>query len=382
MNVLIGTSGWSYKDWINVFYEDESSILNQYWNVFKTVEINSTFYRFPTFGFIRYLAKNTPPGFVYAAKIPNVITHKKKLDPEKNVKSDLKRFLDTMSQLKEHTLLGPLLIQMPPKPTSDFPNFTKFLESLPSDYMWAIEFRDLSWLESEIFDLLKENNVGYVIVDEPLLPPDIKITTNFAYIRWHGRSSKPWYYYRYSEKELLWWVPHVKNLSTKVDVVYGYFNNHFKGYAVQNALQFLKLLGIANNIQLEVLNRIDYYFKEESLKKVKRDAEKAETLDDLLLLFVNKSRLKRGKEISDSKVKIQVNDTLIYAKVKQYEIEIDLMQKKIKHNCADWVKQKEEKKMCKHIVKLFNSLSREQSFLILKDISTNIELWSFEQISE
>ena len=382
MTVLIGTSGWSYKDWIGVFYSSEERMLERYWAVFKTTEINSTFYEYPTYGFVRYLLKNTPPGFVYSAKVPKVITHKKLLSVKKDVLFDLKRFLDIIGILKERDLLGPLLIQMPPKKTLDVPEFSKFIESLPDGYEWAIEFRDSSWLTDETFNLLRSNSVAYVIVDEPLLPPIIKVTADFTYVRWHGRSSRPWYYYRYNEQELLEWVPKINELETKVKVVYGYFNNHFRGFAVQNALQFLKLLGKATKEQLDILEMIQEYFKKKAISEVKVKAVEAKSLDELLLLFVNKSRLERGKAIPDSAVFFEIEDDRIIAKVKEYQIIIDLAKKAIWHDCADWAKRIEEKKMCKHLVKLFYLLPEEQSTFILKDISTNIDIWSFNLLNE
>jgi uncharacterized protein YecE (DUF72 family) len=99
--ILLGCSGWHYKEWVGPFYKPEDkSKLSAYQRVFSTVEIDSTFYRYPTkgmvFGWLRY----TKPDFVYAAKLPKLITHKKKLDPTKGIENDLNNFLELMEPLQ------------------------------------------------------------------------------------------------------------------------------------------------------------------------------------------------------------------------------------------------------------------------------------------
>src|SRR5438128_11890849 len=107
--------------------------------------------------------------------------------------------------------------------------------------------------------MLTEHNVANTIVDEPLPPPDPVVTADFAFVRWHGRGSRPWYNYRYSEKELAPWVPKVKDAAKKVKRVYGYFNNQFHGFAVENSLKMLQMLGEASPQQLEVSERATTY---------------------------------------------------------------------------------------------------------------------------
>jgi uncharacterized protein YecE (DUF72 family) len=111
---------------------------------------------------------------------------------------------------------------------------------------FAVEFRHPSWLREDVWSFLRGRNVANVIVDEPLLPPDTIVTADFAFIRWHGHGSRPWYNYRYSDKELDVWVPKVKEVSARVKKTYGYFNNHFKGFAVENSLKMLDKLGMSS----------------------------------------------------------------------------------------------------------------------------------------
>ena len=130
----------------------------------------------------------------------------------------------------------------------------------PEDLKFAVEFRHPSWLREETWSLLRSKNVANVIVDEPLLPPDTVVTADFAFIRWHGKGSRPWYNYRYSDRELDTWVPKVKEVTSRVKQTYGYFNNHFKGFAVENSLKMMEKLGISTPQQQEVRARATRFF--------------------------------------------------------------------------------------------------------------------------
>jgi len=274
--LYVGTSGWSYNEWSGVFYPSgNTSKLSYYSKVFNTVEVDSTFYAFPSKGLVHGWARYTPKGFVFAAKLPKAITHDKVLDVEKGAEADLLRFLGLMKPLIASGKLGPLLIQLPPSCTQerDGERVRRFLEIIPEDIIFAIEFRHPSWLKQSVWEMLTEHNVANTIVDEPLLPPDPVVTADFAFIRWHGRGSRPWYNYRYSEKELTPWVSKVKDVAKKVKRVYGYFNNHFHGFAVENSLKMLQMLGEASPQQLEVRERATRYIDS---KGESRGREKAQ----------------------------------------------------------------------------------------------------------
>jgi uncharacterized protein YecE (DUF72 family) len=118
-----------------------------------------------------------------------------------------------------------------------------------------VEFRNLSWIREETWDLLKKFKVAYTIVDEPLLPPEVHLTADLAYFRWHGRGERPWFDYRYSKEELESWVPKVEEASRKVKKVVGYFNNHFHGYAPENCLYLIEKLGLLSEEQKRVKER-------------------------------------------------------------------------------------------------------------------------------
>jgi len=256
--LLIGTSGWSYNEWAGAFYPDsKTNKLSYYSKIFGTAEVDSSFYAFPSKGLVLGWARYTPDDFVFSVKLPQLLTHEKKLDPEKGVEADLVRFLGLLKPLIAAGKLGPVLIQLPPSFSfqPDFGKLKSFLEMSPEDVKFAVEFRHPSWLREETWSLLRGKNVANVIVDEPLLPPDTVITADFAFIRWHGRGSRPWYNYRYSEKELDTWVPKVKDVTSRVKATFGYFNNHFRGFAVENSLKMMEKLGISTPRQDEIRER-------------------------------------------------------------------------------------------------------------------------------
>ena len=257
-DLLIGTSGWSYNEWAGVFYPDtKTNKLSFYSKTYGTAEVDSSFYAFPSKGLVLGWARYTPDDFVFSVKLPQLLTHEKKLDREKGVEADLVRFLSLLKPLIAAGKLGPVLIQLPPSFSfqPDFGKLEAFFEMSPEDVRFAVEFRHPSWLREETWSLLRSKNVANVIVDEPLLPPDTVVTADFSFIRWHGRGSRPWYNYRYSDRELDSWVPKVKEVVSRAKQTYGYFNNHFKGFAVENSLKIMEKLAISTPQQDETRAR-------------------------------------------------------------------------------------------------------------------------------
>ncbi|MCX8189163.1 MAG: DUF72 domain-containing protein [Nitrososphaeria archaeon] len=381
--ILIGTSGWDYEDWVGPFYNSNEKKLLVYSQIFKTVEIDSTFYSFPTPNFIKGISRTVPKDFKFSVKLPKDITHKKLLDVKKGALDDLNRFLHVLIPLENEDKLGALLIQMPPKGKHEiFENFKDFISNIDVErYDFVAEFRDKSWLDDEVLKLLSKYKVAFCIVDEPLLPPLLEITGRVAYVRWHGRGNRPWYYYEYREEELIEWIPRLEQVANNVEVLYGYFNNHFRGFAPKNALQMLKLLGIANSIQKERLQKVVDYFEKEFVRYIKARGPDIISKGDfslMLSLFIDKKRLERANEDKD-KVKIfEIGNEIIRGTVKDYKIEISLSDKSISHDCEDWRKRASAKQFCKHIGSIFLYLPKEVSFNLLNDIIKNIDEWNFK----
>ena len=223
--------------------------LRVYSRVFKTVEIDSTFYRYPSNGMVIGWLRYSPSDFAFSAKLPKVITHDKKLGLKSDVDDELNAYLELMRPLQLGGKLACLLIQLPPKYDYNPRNLESFFELLDPLFRYAVEFRNLSWIRDETWSLLEKYNVAYVIVDEPLVPPEVHLTADFAYFRWHGRGERPWFDYRYSKAELEPWVPKVEESSKKVKKVVGYFNNHYHGYAPENCLYLIEKLGLLSEEQ-------------------------------------------------------------------------------------------------------------------------------------
>jgi len=362
-------------------------MLSAYSKVFKAAEIDSTFYRYPSKGMAMGWLKYSPSDFVFVAKLPKLITHEKKLSLDEGVEDDLKSFCELLEPLHLNGKLGCILIQLPPKFGFDIDLMEDFLKILPTNIRFAVEFRDLSWMRDETWRLLRKYEVAYTIVDEPLLPPEVHVTSKIAYLRWHGRGTRPWYNYRYSVDDLEPWIPKVKEVAGKVETVYGYFNNHYHGYAVENCLQVLEMLGVLTPEQAEAKTNVESYLKMPAkMKKPTLEVfvePKEMTFEGLLNTFIDKPRLKRAQLIKDKELTIQeVTDNLVKALIRDYHIVIDLGNHVVLHDCADWSRVLPSKRFCKHIGKLLLSLDKEKASNILRLIYANKENWEFEPYTE
>jgi len=388
--LLLGCSGWHYKDWVGPFYREEAkSKLSVYSKIFKTAEIDSTFYAYPSKGTVVGWLRYTPPDFIYSAKLPRLITHKKKLDPKKGVEKDLQRFCEIMKPLQLNGKLGCLLAQLPPGLKFDLPLMESFLNLFPSGFRLAVEFRDVSWLRDETWRLLERYNVAYTIVDEPLLPADVKVTSDIAYIRWHGRGEYPWYNYHYKTEELEQWVPKVKETVNKAETTFGYFNNHYHAYAVKNCLEMMDMLGIITPQQQEVKKTVTEHLEarpkapppKPSLTLTAYMPEEINRMSfkDLLRIFMDNSRIKRAKGIKDEEVKIQESTSdHVKATVRRYHVTINVSDQLILHDCADWSRCAPVKQFCKHIGKVLMTMPQEEAVSILRKIGTEREKWEFK----
>jgi len=379
--VFMGTSGWSYKEWVGPFYsKTDKSMLRAYAKVFRAVEIDSTFYRYPSKGTVMGWTRYSPEGFVYAAKLPSLITHEKKLDLSQDVEDDLKLFIDLMEPLYLSGKLGCLLIQLPPKFGFNPEKLEQFFRILPAQVNFAVEFRDKSWIRNETWALLQKYQVAYAVVDEPLLPPEVHITSKIAYFRWHGKGSRVWYDYRYPPDELQLWVPKVKEVAGKAKKTYGFFNNHFHSYAVENCLQIMEMLGVATPKQQETKRQVEAYLSKsertEASSLLTFIEPKEKTFRNLLCYFVSAERLNRAEEIKDDEIRItSETDSRIEAQVKEYHILIDCNTKTILHDCADWQKISATKKLCKHVAKLLLSIDRQTATRTLENLFEKRDEW-------
>lgn len=165
-----------------------------------------------TKGTFTAMTKATPDNFQFPVKVPETVTHYKRLDVDKEAMIHLEEFVDKISPIRYASKLGVVLIQLPPSFTvKEFQNTEEFLDRLPSGYDYAIEIRHPSWNIEGPWEMLKHYNIAEVMTDSPA-PDKLQflyqpiVTVNHSFIRWHGRQVKPRYNYLYSKDELKPWV--------------------------------------------------------------------------------------------------------------------------------------------------------------------------------
>ncbi|MDQ3836738.1 MAG: DUF72 domain-containing protein [Thermoproteota archaeon] len=258
--ILIGCSGWNYGDsvekggWVGSFYPDvQTKRLRYYSEFFRTAELDASFYdKFyskMTSGTFYGMVKATPTEFQFSVKVPETVTHTKRMDVKRGAMETFQEFLEKISPLKTANKLGAILLQLPPSfSVNEFKQVEKFLNKMPSGYDYALEFRHASWQTEGPWEMLKHYNVGAVMTDSPdpklNYLSDIKLTADHSFIRFHGRNEGYWYNYLYSEEELRPWTEKVNKMAKDPEMkrLRIYFNNHYGGKAVVNAIQFKEMI--------------------------------------------------------------------------------------------------------------------------------------------
>lgn len=244
-DVRIGTSGFSYKDWLGNFYPrslPQTDYLKFYTGKFMTVELDNTFYRLPTAAMVKKWASSVPDGFIFTAKFPQAVTHEGE-EPDRI--STALAFCDVMRHMEDH--LGPLLLQFAYSFKPDQADFLRrLLDNLPTDLRISVEVRNKSWLGPALYDLLRERRVALCQVDHPWMPRITERTASFSYIRFlgdHKIFDDDFTYVRFPhEDRLAWWRDLIKSYEQNATDIYAYFNNHFSGHAPTTAFRLLELL--------------------------------------------------------------------------------------------------------------------------------------------
>ena len=202
MKLLAGTSGYAFKEWKGPFYPEkmkDAEMLAFYSGKFPTVEINNTFYRLPKEQVLLDWAAQVPEHFTFAIKASQRITHHARLKPES---------ADTVDYLLKITAalgkrLGPILFQLPPNLKKDLDRLRVFLERLPADRRYTVEFRHESWFEDDVFTALKEKNVALCISEQTDFKTPVVPTADWGYLRLHR--------FDYDEPMLAEWAKVVKS---------------------------------------------------------------------------------------------------------------------------------------------------------------------------
>jgi uncharacterized protein YecE (DUF72 family) len=295
--ILLGTSGYSFPDWGGVFYPpglDRSKMLDYYVRQFKTVEVNSTYYRIPPPSTFAAMERKTPADFEFVVKVHHDMTHAQTRDPEAYT-----AFHAALEPLRRARKLSGVLAQFPQAfhRSEENEQFLLELQERMEGAPLFIEFRHNSWMKEDVFDLLERESLGYVSVDEPelpgLLPRVARATGPLAYVRFHGRNKKNWYDgvprgedegpghkvprgtvegpgvqappreregpgvkapprerdrrllrydYLYSEAELKEWADKIRALNQKTEKTFVFFNNCHAGQAATSAKLMRRLL--------------------------------------------------------------------------------------------------------------------------------------------
>lgn len=262
--LLLGTSSFTAAGWPGTFYPagmKPSEYLSFYATQFKAVEIDSTYYGTPSPSTVARWYEKTPPDFIFAAKVPQVITHENVLV---GCEAEFDEFIDRMGLLNEK--LGPLVLQFPKFDKWAFRSSDGFLARLQSflnrasdlkTCRFVVEIRNKDWLDARFTDLLREHNVALALTDTSIMPRpwEMKelldlITADFAYVRWLGdrkgieEQTKTWDKTIIDRRrDLTNWVELFKSMAnnTKVRKIFAFANNHYAGHGPATAKLFLDL---------------------------------------------------------------------------------------------------------------------------------------------
>jgi len=254
MDVWIGTSGYSYPDWVGEFYPAgtrSGKMLAYYARFFPLVELNFTFYRPPTRDMLARLADHTPSDFPFLVKLPRSLSHEQKRD-------DLAGFRAAVQELQRRGQLMGLLCQMP-QSTHFGRKSLDWLETLGAELAGlrlAVEFRHRSWWRDDLAGWMAAHHLDVVAVDVPdlpaLFPRGWIQSSRRAYVRLHSRNANNWYGsdkqrydYNYDDAALGEWVESVRAATNTTEEVLILFNNCFRGQAIANARRMRDLLGVS-----------------------------------------------------------------------------------------------------------------------------------------
>ncbi|MBM4446612.1 MAG: DUF72 domain-containing protein [Chloroflexi bacterium] len=243
--LYLGTSGFSYNDWVGNFYPrgmPRQEWLRYYAREFNSLELNSTFYALPKPSVLEAMIGKTGEGFLFSIKANQEMTHQRQHDG-----SVFAAFVRILQPFMAAGKLGCVLAQFPYSFHFSLQNrdYLELFQERLGDLPVVVEFRNSQWLRSDVFDLLRNRNLGFCCVDEPqlpkLLPPLAEVTSNVGYVRFHGRNAAKWwqhehayerYDYTYSAEELKEWLPRISKLNSLAEKTFVFANNHWRGQAI------------------------------------------------------------------------------------------------------------------------------------------------------
>jgi uncharacterized protein YecE (DUF72 family) len=235
----IGCSGFHYKEWKEAFYPKglaQKKWFDYYAQHFNTLELNVTFYRFPTVAMLQNWRDKAPEGFSFSAKAPRAITHFKKFEETGIMLND---FYQTLKDgLGEK--LSCVLFQLPPQFSFAEEKLQKIISQIDTTFNNVIEFRNESWWRKDVQEILKEKKISFCGVSFPKISfDDAVVNTSLCYYRFHGVPKL--FYSEYDESFIERIFDQIKNNKT-VKQAFIYFNNTASLAALHNAKFFQQLI--------------------------------------------------------------------------------------------------------------------------------------------
>ena len=240
MAVHIGTSGWSYAHWTGVLYPEglrPRERLDRYVPHFRTVELNSSYYRWPRDAAFARWRRRLPDGFVLSVKAPGLLTHVRRLYAPERWLARIGRALERLGDRR-----GVLLVQLSPQFPVDEPRLAWFLAHVPPGVRVAVEMRHPSWHRESVLSLLAAHGAAYCVMSGAGLPCVLRATARTVYVRLHGPDPHHLYAGSYPDADLRWWAARMREWDDAGHDVFAYFNNDGEGHAVRNAATLRRLL--------------------------------------------------------------------------------------------------------------------------------------------
>ena len=233
----VGCSGWFYWKWRGPFYPVElptGEWFDHYAEQFDTVEINASFYSWPTMATVKsWLRQPGERSFVYTVKVCELITHIKRFKSTKTLVKDFGMIADILGER-----MGCFLFQLPPSHRFTKARLGAILDQLDPARRNVVEFRHASWWNETVFAAFRETGTIFCSCSAPRLPNKLVRTADDIYLRLHG--PERWYRHDYSVDELTNWADKVQASGAKRAWIY--FNNDYQAHAPKNALTMRSLL--------------------------------------------------------------------------------------------------------------------------------------------
>jgi uncharacterized protein YecE (DUF72 family) len=235
--LYVGCSGWFYWHWRGPFYPGDfstSAWFDYYADRFNSVELNASFYSWPTIATVRtWVRQAGRRQLVYTVKVSELITHTKRFAGTKTLIRDFGHIADLLGER-----MGCFLFQLPPSFHYSPARLRRILSQLDPARRNVVEFRHRSWWNEKVFEAFRATGTIFCSCSGPRLPDELIKTADAIYVRFHG--VRQWYRHDYTPQELAVWAERIR--ASGATRVYAYFNNDRDGYAIENARSLLRML--------------------------------------------------------------------------------------------------------------------------------------------